>query len=97
MEELSEFIAVRTTKEIKAKYQATAEANNKVLSDWIRDTLDASVWDDETMVKILCHTCKGDGRVQETEWETNEDVWVVCPECGDTGYITVEKRKEAED
>jgi len=44
MDKMSEeTLSVRTTAEDKAKYEAAAKANDKDLSSWVRDTLDASL------------------------------------------------------
>jgi len=42
-------------------------------------------------VKIVCHTCLGEGHIEEVEFETRQITEVICPECGGTGWVYAEK------
>ena len=39
------------------------------------------------LVRILCHSCDGDGFIEEVEYETNQLIKVLCPECEGKGWV----------
>jgi len=42
-------------------------------------------------VKIVCHTCKGKGKVEELEFGTLKKIPCVCPECHGDGWVWAER------
>jgi DnaJ-class molecular chaperone len=45
----------------------------------------------DKMIKILCHTCRGQQYIEEERWILHTRVKVVCPECHGDGYIEVKE------
>ena len=45
-------------------------------------------------VKVVCHTCGGTGKVEETDFETRQKILCICPECLGDGWVWMEKADE---
>ena len=39
------------------------------------------------LIKILCHTCEGEGFIDETEYKTHKLIKILCPECSGRGWV----------
>ena len=46
-----------------------------------------------TQTKIVCHTCDGEGRIEEEEFPSKKKVMVICPECDGEGWVWAERFK----